>query len=183
VSVGNAWNNGYPSGGNYWSDYNGTDFYSGPYQNVTGSDGIGDTSYVIDANNTDDYPLMGGFSTFIVARGFEVQVVSNSTVTDFQYNGNAILFNVSGLNGTTGFCNICVPTALLNGTLTVLVNGTQVQYSSPPTSDSSNNYLYFTFGHSTEPVTIIPELDAPLILAMFMFATLFAIAIHKKKLL
>jgi len=34
----NFWHNGYPSGGNYWSDYNGTDFFSGPYQNETGSD-------------------------------------------------------------------------------------------------------------------------------------------------
>jgi parallel beta-helix repeat protein len=40
ASVGNAWDNGYPSGGNYWSDYNATDLYSGQCQNVTGSDGI-----------------------------------------------------------------------------------------------------------------------------------------------
>jgi len=54
----NIWDDGYPSGGNYWSDYNGTDLYSGPYQNETGSDGIGDTPYVIDENNVDRYPLM-----------------------------------------------------------------------------------------------------------------------------
>ena len=54
----NDWDNGYPSGGNYWGDYNGTDLFSGPYQNITGSDGIGDTPYVIDANNIDHYPLM-----------------------------------------------------------------------------------------------------------------------------
>ncbi len=59
ASVNNAWDRGYPSGGNYWSNYNGTDLYSGSYQNVTGSDGIGDTSYVVYANNTDHYPLMG----------------------------------------------------------------------------------------------------------------------------
>jgi len=57
-SLGNSWDNGYPSGGNFWSDYNGTDRYSGRYQNVTGSDGIGDTPYVIDANNMDNFPLM-----------------------------------------------------------------------------------------------------------------------------
>jgi parallel beta-helix repeat protein len=54
----NAWDNGYPSGGNYWSDYNGTDLQSGPYQNETGSDGIGDTPYVIGKNNQDRYPQM-----------------------------------------------------------------------------------------------------------------------------
>ncbi len=54
----NIWNNAYPSGGNYWSDYNGTDLYSGPYQNETGSDGIGDTPYTIDTINIDWYPLV-----------------------------------------------------------------------------------------------------------------------------
>jgi len=54
----NVWDDGYLSGGNYWSDYNGTDLYSGPHQNVTGSDGIGDAPYVIDANNQDNYPLI-----------------------------------------------------------------------------------------------------------------------------
>jgi len=41
------WNNG--KEGNYWSDYNGTD---------ANGNGIGDTPYVIDENNTDHYPLM-----------------------------------------------------------------------------------------------------------------------------
>jgi len=52
------WDDGYPSGGNYWSDYNGTDLYSGVYQNETGSDGIGDAPYIIDENSIDNYPLM-----------------------------------------------------------------------------------------------------------------------------
>ncbi|MCJ7430936.1 right-handed parallel beta-helix repeat-containing protein [Candidatus Bathyarchaeota archaeon] len=54
----NVWDDGYPSGGNYWSDYNGTDLNTGLDQNVTGSDGIGDTPYTIDENSTDKYPLM-----------------------------------------------------------------------------------------------------------------------------
>jgi len=58
----NTWNNGYPSGGNYWSDYAGLDLYSGFYQNETGSDGIGDTRYFIDENNQDNYPLMEPWS-------------------------------------------------------------------------------------------------------------------------
>jgi parallel beta-helix repeat protein len=54
----NWWDNGYPSGGNYWSDYNGTDEKSGPTQTLPGYDGIGDVPYIIDSNNTDSYPLM-----------------------------------------------------------------------------------------------------------------------------
>jgi len=57
-----AWDDGYPSGGNYWSNYTGVDLNSGLYQNVTGSDGIGDTPYPINADNKDNYPLMEPWS-------------------------------------------------------------------------------------------------------------------------
>jgi len=56
-SSNNIWDYGYPSGGNYWSDYTGTDIFSGSYQNETGSDGMGDTPYIIDGQNLDPYPL------------------------------------------------------------------------------------------------------------------------------
>jgi parallel beta-helix repeat protein len=51
-SEGNLWDSGYSHLGNYWSDYNGTD---------SNQNGIGDTPYIIDANNTDHYPLMQMF--------------------------------------------------------------------------------------------------------------------------
>jgi len=57
-SLNNAWNSSYPTGGNYWSDYSGIDDYSGPDQDILGSDGIGDTLYSIDVDNNDTYPLM-----------------------------------------------------------------------------------------------------------------------------
>jgi parallel beta-helix repeat protein len=54
----NQWDNGYPSGGNYWSDYTGYDHYSGPNQDIRGSDGIIDTPYSINAGAQDKYPFM-----------------------------------------------------------------------------------------------------------------------------
>jgi parallel beta-helix repeat protein len=53
----NTWDDGYPSGGNYWSDYAGVDIYHGVNQDILGSDGIGDTPYVF-SGNSDSYPLM-----------------------------------------------------------------------------------------------------------------------------
>jgi parallel beta-helix repeat protein len=58
----NIWDDGYPSGGNYWSDYTGSDEYNGPNQDQPGSDGIGDTEYDIDFNSQDNYPLMNPIS-------------------------------------------------------------------------------------------------------------------------
>ena len=68
----NSWNNGYPSGGNYWSDYeekykgeygeDPKDEKNGPNQDQPGSDGIWDKPYKwIDgkAGAKDNYPLMG----------------------------------------------------------------------------------------------------------------------------
>jgi parallel beta-helix repeat protein len=55
----NYWDNGYPSGGNYWSDYAGADIYHGENQNIPGSDNIGDTPYLIlEGTNRDRYPFM-----------------------------------------------------------------------------------------------------------------------------
>jgi parallel beta-helix repeat protein len=43
----NYWDNGLE--GNFWDGYNGSD---------NNGDGIGDTSYIIDENNQDNYPIM-----------------------------------------------------------------------------------------------------------------------------
>jgi len=49
----NVWDDGYPPGGNYWSNYMGED---------RNGDGVGDTESVIDANDQDNYPLMSQWS-------------------------------------------------------------------------------------------------------------------------
>ncbi|UCE37258.1 MAG: right-handed parallel beta-helix repeat-containing protein [Thermoplasmata archaeon] len=63
---GNQWDDGYPSGGNYWSDWTTPDDYHGPDQDILGSDGIvdngtvgggGKNPYVIDSDSQDNYPL------------------------------------------------------------------------------------------------------------------------------
>ncbi|MEZ0345207.1 MAG: NosD domain-containing protein [Infirmifilum sp.] len=53
----NVWDDGYPSGGNYWSDYRCVDEKSGPAQDQPGRDGICDKPYIIGKDNVDHYPL------------------------------------------------------------------------------------------------------------------------------
>jgi parallel beta-helix repeat protein len=52
------WDDGYPTGGNYWDNFTGVDVKTGVEQNMDGSDGIIDVTFTIAANNTDDYPLL-----------------------------------------------------------------------------------------------------------------------------
>jgi hypothetical protein len=181
----NVWDDGYPSGGNYWSDYKGTDLKSGQYQNVTGSDGIGDTSYTIEGfmSGLDNCPLMGLFSDFTVTSGYGVETICNSTVSDFQFNGTAISFNVTGETGTNGFCRVCIPTTLVGNTYRVFVDGTEIlpPPSPLPNSNSTHSYLYFNYTHSTEKVIIITEYSSFLILPLSMIATLLAVVIYKRK--
>jgi len=125
--------------------------------------------------------LMGMFSDFSAIPEYRIQSISNSSVSGFQNNATSISFNVTGEDGTAGFCRICIPTALMNATYRVFVNGTEAQYDLLPFSNSTHNYLYFTYSHSTQEVIVAPEFPSFLILPMFMIATLLAILVYRRK--
>jgi uncharacterized repeat protein (TIGR01451 family) len=110
-SVGtNVWDDGYPSGGNYWSDYRDVDNYSGPYGNETGSDGIGDRPYYTQGYpygyaEQDRYPLMKSFVPAVVGINDETSYIESSLVETLHVK-KAVLntMAVSGdLNGTLDF--------------------------------------------------------------------------------
>ena len=58
IGSNNIWDDGYPSGGNYWSDYQ-TKY---PNAKMIDDSGIGNESYVIVALIKDHYPLMSPFN-------------------------------------------------------------------------------------------------------------------------
>jgi parallel beta-helix repeat protein len=142
VSVGsqNYWNIGYPGGGNYFSNYNGTDNYSGPNQNETGCDGIGDTPYPLFFHYTFGggvyryegwayYPLMTPwtpgptrvFTINVTNALYKVVFNTNSTITNLQLNRTdptqpELVFNATGTPGATGYLNVTIPKVLLNAT-------------------------------------------------------------------
>jgi nitrous oxidase accessory protein len=165
----NRWDNGLE--GNYWSDYEGRD---------ANLDGIGDTPYIIDGDN---YPLMGMFSDFNATSEYHVQTVCNSTISDFQFNGTAISFDVTGEDATTGFCRLCIPRALINETYKVFANGTEVPHTLLPCSNSTHSYLYFTYNHSTQKVVIIPEFPTWTSMLLILIVLTVMVAIYKRRLL
>jgi len=166
----NVWDHSYPSGGNFWSDYMGNDTYSGPYQNETGSDGIGDSPYVIDGNNQDNYPFTPWPATTIletsVTKGrviYPVEVMSNATITDFRETPGAIKLSMSGEYGTSAYVRIIQPLGLNSTNIRAFLNNTKLSFPSvdPPRSISSNGthyfiYFMFTFASSYEITIAFP---------------------------
>jgi parallel beta-helix repeat protein len=199
----NTWDDGYPSGGNYWSDYNGTDVKNGSYQNETGSDGIGDTPYAIAANNTDDYPLMGTPYSFTIEAfppwsNMSLTIISNSSVTNpffiyaippfWSLEGPELpllVFSVNGGSGAVCFCRLIMPEAffLNSSTYMVFVDAQPINATVlTQTLNSSQAYLYFTYTNSTHQVVVtVPEFSSTLILPLFMIATLLAVMVYRKK--
>jgi len=205
------WDDGYPSGGNYWSNHDGVDLNSGPYQNQTGSDGIGDTphraaqevvprilppeEYERFLNQYDRYPLAAPIGIWNVGNWnntlYSVDVVSNSSISSFYFNPGAtrpfISFSVSGDVGTAGFCRITIPKQLLwvDERWNITVEGQTVNYTL--FSDESNEYLMFNYTLSVKTVQVtgdhaIPEFTSLIIpLGACGLSTLLTIMVHRRK--
>src|SRR2546422_3769135 len=85
-------------------------------------------------------------------------VKSDATVTNTAFNGTAVSFTTTGASGTTAFYNVTIPISQVQSqaSLQVIVNGTSIPFT--VTSDSTNDYIFFTLTfHSTFSVTIVTD--------------------------
>jgi len=180
----NVWDNGLE--GNYWSDYTGTD---------GNREGIGDLPYAIDTNNQDDYPLMGTFSSFKTALGYHVNIISNSTIEDFEYfeSNSTIKMYVSNMTATQtfGFCRMCIPKSLMSPPYTVTIDDglTKVlDFNGTIYDDDTYRWIYFAYEDSVHEVNILPEFPSFIsllilltALTMIIMGTLVAVMIYRRK--
>lgn len=139
--------------GNYWSDYHGTD---------EDQDGIGNSPYIIDENNQDNYPLMAKFSGFTITYERETHdayIISNSTISQPQFNETLrmLKFNVTGFSNTAGFSRITIPQLLINRPYIVLIDEELVNATILPVSNTTHTFLYFAYNHSTREVKIVSK--------------------------
>jgi len=81
----NVWDNGYSSGGNYWSDYTGQD---------SDGDGVGDTPYVIDAENKDNYPFINPWAP----QAIDIATTNTTPSKTIIGQGHALQINVTATN-------------------------------------------------------------------------------------
>jgi len=175
----NFWDDGYPYGGNYWSDYHGVD---------SDYDGIGESWYEIDQNNTDHHPLMGMFHSFNTSLVSYVNIISNSTIESFEYFevNSTIRMHVSNssVGQVFGFCRVRIPHVLMSGSYTVTIDGVNpIYWNYTLYDDGENGWIYFAYEHSTLEIVIVPEFPSLTIMILFMVATLSAVMVYTRKLL
>jgi len=134
----NVWDAGYPSGGNYWSDYAGVDFKSGPSQDMPGSDGIGDTPYTIGANNTDRYPLLNATAVHDVAI---TNVTTSKTIVGQGFN---LCIKVQAENKgnrlETVNVTVYINTTIITQTVNLTIGTTTLNFTWNTTGFDKGNY-------------------------------------------
>ena len=176
----NIWDDGYPSGGNYWSDHV-----------CTGNPSDGSQPYIIDANNIDHYPFQDPngwllpppeytFDVIVDDIHYPVSILSNSAVSNFNFNETEmqISFDVTGESGTTGYCNVTIPKSLLTGSPWIIkIDNTPITDFDEKTNDT-HTFLYSTYTHESplqvtiEGTWVVPEFPSAIILPLLMILSL-----------
>jgi len=180
----NVWDDSYPSCGNYWSNYTGSDL---------NHDGIGDTTQEIDANNIDRYPLMGEFHSYQtthISPSFVLTLVSNSTVSSFDVGVSIehpekriIMFNVTG-DTSSGFCRLCIPKNLMGTTFNVTIDNGETPvllYNETIFDNGTHTWIYFAYTHSEHQIKIVPEFPSSAIITIFMTTTMLTAIKYKRR--
>ncbi|MEM2370524.1 MAG: NosD domain-containing protein, partial [Candidatus Bathyarchaeia archaeon] len=155
-----VWSWDLPTGGNYWSDYEGVDEKNGENQDQPGADGIGDKPYLISGKAVDKYPLMEPFGNLpsitieYTLREWVITLTSNSAISNFKCNleNKVVSFYVQGKSGTKGFVSINIPKSIVSREVEVLFDGKPIPFNKSEIADDIN--INFTYEHTKHYVEI-----------------------------
>jgi parallel beta-helix repeat protein len=141
----NHWDDGYPSGGNYWSDYVGVDDCRGPTQSdCTGGDGIGDQPYLFDEGKQDDYPLM--YPKIFLPPSDVGAILSGSNHEDVIISWSRSLDDGAGVESVVGYevfrSLVYHPQGSGYGQVATLPNGTSIYVDGLAGEGNPNDYFY-----------------------------------------
>ena len=90
---------------------------------------------------------------------YSICAMTNSTISDFRFDEetDSIVFNVTGLSGTSGFCKLALPHDLMNPTMAVWINDIPSRYNF--TMSSGSLCLTMMYGHSRDRIQIRPTVE------------------------
>jgi parallel beta-helix repeat protein len=132
----NVWDDGFPGGGNYWSDY----LTKYPRAQMIGDSGIGNFSYVIDSQNMDRFPLLEEFAQFQILATTPPKILVISPLSQtYNETSVALLFTSDKLANWTGYS--------LDGKDNVTVAGNSTLSGLPDGAHNVTVYAQDSFGN------------------------------------
>jgi hypothetical protein len=148
------------------------------------------TLATLDVTMTLIYPEEIFYNVTVDQNTYIVSTLSNSTVSDLTFNQTegSLRFTVDGLTGTTGFCNITIPSELMSGTFSIykddMLLAENLDYTQ--TYNSTHYSFSLTYQQSTHTIeivstTVIPELTSLTLLLTFIIATIAVIIANRRK--
>lgn len=91
----------------------------------------------------------------VYGQTFYVVIVGNSTISNFVFAAAAqsISFAVSATSGSSGFCNVSVPEALLGPPYTVKIDNITV--AAVVSSNGTHSFIHLSYTHSAHTIEIV----------------------------
>ena len=170
----NVWDDGYPSGGNYWDDY----LTRYPDAKEIDGSGIGDTPYILYERNQDDYPLLPYWfppTISVVSPENKTYTVSNVSLTfAVSETPSWIGYSLDGQANVTITGNTPL-TGLSDGSYSLIV------YAKDTAGNTgTSETIYFSVAQKTEPRTRMLLLEYAFVVGFAIALTVIIMIIRKE---